>query len=142
MRDLQQEFGIAYLFVAHDLQVVEYISHRIAVMYLGSVVEIGRSEDIYHHPAHPYTKALLSAVPIADPTEKRSRIVLGGDVPSPIDPPSGCAFHPRCAIAERGLCDTQTPPLRRVGDREVACHLVTTDSLIRPERLDQTRSPE
>ena len=123
LRDLQDELGLSYLFVAHDLKVVEYISHRVAVMYLGKIVEIADGVSIYEDPRHPYTKALLSAVPVPDPHRKHQRVVLEGDVPSPIDPPSGCAFHPRCSIAEKGLCDNETPKLAAVADRhQVACH--------------------
>ena len=103
---------------------VEYVSRRVAVMYLGRVVETAPSADLYGDAKHPYTKALLSAAPVPDPEKKRMRIVLQGDVPSPINPPSGCAFHPRCSIAKRGLCDVDAPALRelRPGHR-VACHL-------------------
>jgi len=124
LRDLQDELGLAYLFVAHDLKVVEYVSRRVAVMYLGRVVELAPAEALYNDPKHPYTKALLSAAPTPDPEKKRARIVLQGDVPSPIDPPKGCSFHPRCPIAERGRCDVEAPLIRelRPGHR-VACHL-------------------
>jgi oligopeptide transport system ATP-binding protein len=124
LRDLQDELGLAYLFVAHDLKVVEYVSRRVAVMYLGRVVELAPSEALYNDPKHPYTKALLSAAPTPDPERRRARIVLKGDVPSPIDPPKGCSFHPRCPIAERGRCDVEVPLIRelRPGHR-VACHL-------------------
>jgi oligopeptide/dipeptide ABC transporter ATP-binding protein len=124
LKDLQEELGLAYLFIAHDLKVVEYLSHRVAVMYLGRVVETAPSRALYDDPRHPYTRALLSAVPIPDPESKRARIVLEGDVPSPMDPPSGCAFHPRCAIAEKGLCDRETPKLvalRARPSHHVAC---------------------
>jgi len=122
--DLQDELGLSYLFIAHDLKVVELVSRRVAVMYLGRVVELAASKDLYGAPKHPYTKALLSAVPVPDPETKRSRIVLEGDVPSPLDPPRGCHFHPRCPIAQKGLCDREAPALRTIGEgHQVACHL-------------------
>lgn len=125
LKDLQQELGVAYLFVAHDLAVVEHISHRILVMYLGRIVEAGEAKNLCRSAKHPYTQALLSAVPVVDSESKRPRIFLGGDVPSPIHPPSGCPFHPRCPIAE-ARCKTEVPLLRDVeADRAVACHLVT-----------------
>jgi oligopeptide transport system ATP-binding protein len=123
LADLQRERGIAYLFVAHDLAVVEHISHRILVMYLGRIVEAGDARDICSSPKHPYTQALLSAVPVVDPRSDRQRIVLGGDVPSPIHPPPGCPFHPRCPIAE-ARCRTEPPRLRELAsNRLAACHL-------------------
>ncbi len=124
LKDLQEELGLAYLFIAHDLKVVEYLSHRVAVMYLGRVVETALARDLYDAPAHPYTKALMSAVPVPDPETKTARIVLQGDVPSPIDPPSGCTFHPRCPIAEKGVCDRDAPPLVALKSKpthKVAC---------------------
>ena len=122
--DLQEELGLSYLFIAHDLHVVEHVSRRVAVMYLGRVVEQATSEQIYLTPRHPYTEALLSAAPEPDPTSRKRRLILQGDVPSPLDPPSGCAFHPRCPIAKKGLCDREVPGLRTVeAGHEVACHL-------------------
>lgn len=123
MEDLQQKYGLTYLFISHDLSVVEHISDRVAVMYLGKIVEIGSKLDIYKRTLHPYTEALLSAVPIPDPTIKRNRIILEGDVPSPIEVPLGCRFHPRCWL-RIPVCSEVIPPLHDVGDGHMAaCHV-------------------
>lgn len=124
LADLQERLNLTYVFIAHDLSVVRQVSSRIAVMYLGSIVELGQAEDIFAKPAHPYTQALISAVPVPDITKRgsRNRIILTGDVPSPINPPSGCRFHPRCPIAQ-DRCKLERPLLlRQDSGRQVACH--------------------
>ena len=122
--ELQDELGLSYLFIAHDLKVVELVSRRVAVMYLGRVVELADSVELYEDPKHPYTRALLSAVPVPDPKRERARIVLEGDVPSPLDPPSGCHFHPRCSLAKEGLCNKEAPTLTELSPGHfVSCHL-------------------
>ena len=126
LEKLQDEFGLTYLFIAHDLSMVRYISDRTAVMYLGKIVELGEREELYNHPLHPYTQALLSAVPVPDPVVERDRkrVILTGDVPSPANPPSGCNFHPRCPLAEQ-VCQEEEPEWREASpDHWVACHLV------------------
>lgn len=124
MQDLQHEFGLTYLFIAHDLSVVKHISDRVAVMYLGKIVELAEKEELYRNPQHPYTQALLSAIPIPNPTLKRERIILEGDVPSPVNPPRGCHFHTRCQYAmER--CRIEDPLFQDYGKEHfIACHLL------------------
>ncbi len=123
LMDLQQELGLSYLFVAHDLAVVEHISHRVAVMYLGKIVECTDTRSLFARPQHPYTEALLSAVPVPDPDAARNRIILAGDVPSPVNPPPGCRFHTRCPYAE-ARCKVEEPPMQEVMPGHfVACHL-------------------
>jgi len=122
LEDLQDQFGLTYLFVAHDLSVVKHISDRVAVMYLGKIVELAETEELFLRPRHPYTEALLSAVPVPDPDYQAERIILQGDVPSPVNPPKGCRFHPRCSYA-KDVCSRETPELRDLGgEHYVACH--------------------
>ena len=129
LMDLQDEFGLAYLFVSHDLGVVEHVAHRIAVMYLGRIVELSTKERIFSRPLHPYTEALMAAAPVADPRARRERLVIEGDVPSPMNPPPGCHFHTRCPYA-MARCKTEDPPLQEVATGHVvACHLRTRESL-------------
>ena len=124
LMDLQDELGLAYLFISHDLAVVEHISHRVAVMYLGKIVELTDRETLFSDPRHPYTRALLSAAPVPEPGARRDRIILKGDIPSPINPPSGCRFHTRCPFAE-ARCLAEEPVMRAIGSgHQVACHLV------------------
>jgi oligopeptide transport system ATP-binding protein len=123
LQDLQEKRGIAYLFIAHDLAVVEHISRQVMVMYLGKIVELAKAPEVISAPKHPYTQALISAVPVVDPDSKRQRIVLPGDVPSPINPPSGCPFHPRCPVAQLPRCQAEVPALREVAPGHwAACH--------------------
>jgi oligopeptide transport system ATP-binding protein len=128
LQDLQQDYGLTYLFIAHDLRVVRHISNRVAVMYLGRIVEIAQSDTLYEYPNHPYTRALLSAVPIPNPDveEKRQRIIIEGDLPTPVDPPAGCGFHPRCPFAQK-KCIEEVPVLQEISPGQfVACHFWET----------------
>jgi oligopeptide transport system ATP-binding protein len=126
LQDLQEEMDLSYVFIAHDLRVVEHISHRVAIMYLGKIVELAESEEIYRNPRHPYTRALLSAIPVADPAARRNRMVLPGDVPSPIHPPAGCPFHPRCPYVEERCRAMEPKLLKGHNGHAVACHVFPT----------------
>lgn len=129
MQNLQRELNLTYLFISHDLSVVEYVADRVAVMYVGKLVEVAETRALYYHPLHPYTEALISAVPKPDPTQHSNRIVLQGEIPDPANPPSGCYFHPRCPYAQPE-CATETPALREVGQGHyAACHFAETLSL-------------
>ena len=130
LKDLQARLGLAYLFVSHDLSVVEHISDRVAVMYLGGIVEIAPAQRVYAAPKHPYTEALLSAIPKTNPDQQSRRIILQGDVPNPANPPSGCTFHPRCRFAQE-ICKTQKPPLIEVEPgHQAACHFANELQLV------------
>jgi oligopeptide/dipeptide ABC transporter ATP-binding protein len=123
--ELQEEFNLTYLFIAHDLSVVHYVSDRVAIMYLGRIVEVGPTDEVFRNPVHPYTQALMAAVPTVDKARRRERIILEGSVPNPIDPPPGCRFHTRCFVKRRGpRCEIEEPSLAPVGeDHLVSCHL-------------------
>jgi len=142
LKDLQKKFGLTYLFIAHDLSVVEHISDRVAVMYLGKIVELAPAEELYTNPLHPYTEALLSAVPCTDPDHGKKRIILQGELPNPANPPPGCKFHPRCRYA-REACRVEMPEWRNLGgDHWIACHLAEELDLIgyngpRPQNSDR-----
>jgi oligopeptide/dipeptide ABC transporter ATP-binding protein len=123
LRKLQRDLQLTYLFIAHNMSVVEHISDRVAVMYLGKIAEIAERHELYKNPQHPYTEALLSAIPLPDPDRERGRTILKGDVPSPLNPPAGCRFHPRCPLAI-DICHQQVPDLVSIGsDHQVACHV-------------------
>jgi oligopeptide/dipeptide ABC transporter ATP-binding protein len=124
--ELQEEFNLTYLLIAHDLSVVHYVSDRVAIMYLGKIVEVGPTDEVFAHPVHPYTQALIAAVPVVDKTARRERIILTGTVPSPIDPPSGCHFHTRCFAKKGKICEEQEPVFTTVGEgHRAACHLLS-----------------
>jgi oligopeptide/dipeptide ABC transporter ATP-binding protein len=124
LEDLQEEFDLTYLFITHDLSVIHYISDRVAVMYLGKIVEVAQTNELFTNPLHPYTQALLAAIPVVDKEARRERIILEGGVPSPIDPPPGCRFHPRCFAKVGEICEKEEPPLINAGGgHQVACHL-------------------
>ena len=123
LAELQKDYGLAYVFISHDLSVVRHIADEVMVIYLGHVVELGSAQSLFANPQHPYTKALLSATPVADPGAKKDRIVLQGEMPSPFNPPSGCAFHPRCALAQ-ARCKTEAPALELKAGRAVSCWMV------------------
>ena len=123
LQEIQERYHLSYLFISHDLSVVRHISDDVAVMYLGHIVEIAATDELFAHPLHPYTKALLSAIPIPNPTVKRKRIVIKGDVPRPLDPPSGCVFHTRCPLTTE-RCKVEKPILKEAASKHtVACHL-------------------
>ncbi|SKC76154.1 oligopeptide/dipeptide ABC transporter, ATP-binding protein, C-terminal domain-containing protein [Maledivibacter halophilus] len=121
-KDLQDEFGFTYVFIAHDLSVVKYLSDRIAVMYLGEIVEICKKEELFSNPLHPYTQALISAIPIPNPRHKEERIILKGDIPSPVNPPKGCRFHNRCFKCMK-ICKKLQPKVKEINGHKVKCHL-------------------
>jgi peptide/nickel transport system ATP-binding protein len=126
LEELQEEFHLTYLFISHDLSVVNYISDRVAVMYLGHIVEEAKTDDLFTHPLHPYTQALLAAIPRVRKSQRKERIILSGTVPSPIDPPSGCPFHPRCFSKVGTICETTYPPFFQVDEQKVACWIYDT----------------
>jgi oligopeptide/dipeptide ABC transporter ATP-binding protein len=129
LSDLQDDLGLSFLFISHDLKVIEYVSHRVAVMYLGKIVETAKTADLFEKRYHPYTRALFSAIPVPDPGRRRLRVVLEGEVPSPIDPPTGCTFHPRCPRAQKGKCDQEAPELAEIergSNHRVACFFPET----------------
>ncbi len=136
LEELQEEFNLTFLFIAHDLSVIYHISDRLAVMYLGHIVELGMTEDLFREPLHPYTQALLAAVPVVEKSARRSRILLQGGVPSPINPPTGCPFHPRCFAKKGQICEDRYPPTFQVGEQQVACWLYEDQPTVKPITLD------
>ena len=142
LEDLQTQFNLAYLFISHDLSVVEHIADRVAVMYVGKVVEVGSTDDLFYNPKMPYTEALLSSLPQPDPRKRIRPTALAGDVPSPANPPSGCYFHPRCPYAQ-DICKTETPPLRDIGGNHLAaCHFAETLTLKGASKLSEITAPK
>jgi peptide/nickel transport system ATP-binding protein/oligopeptide transport system ATP-binding protein len=141
LRDLQRDFGLTYLFIAHNLSVVEHFSDRVGVMYLGKMVEVAERDELYENPLHPYTQALMSAIPIPDPTLKRQRILLEGDVPSPLNPPTGCRFHTRCPLAF-DRCSQEEPPLKDYGTEHYAACWLLESGETGASKIIYTKSPE
>ncbi len=137
LEELQEEYNLTYLFIAHDLSVIYYISDRVAVMYLGHIVEVGETETLFESPQHPYTQALLAAIPRVTKASRTSRVILPGGVPSPIDPPHGCPFHPRCFAKVGQVCETEYPPFFQVGDQKVACWIYNDSPLANNTNQDQ-----
>ena len=136
LEELQEEYQLTYLFIAHDLSVIYYISDRVAVMYLGHIVEQGATDSLFDNPRHPYTQALLAAIPRVSKTARRERIILPGGVPSPIDPPSGCPFHPRCFARLGPICEQELPPFFQVGEQKVACWIYQDQPLAQDSSTD------
>jgi peptide/nickel transport system ATP-binding protein len=128
LEELQDEFNLTYLFIAHDLSVINYISNRVAVMYLGHIVEEGETDSLFENPLHPYTQALMAAIPRVNKESRQDRIILPGGVPSPINPPPGCPFHPRCFAKVGSICENEYPPFFEVGEQKAACWIYQNNS--------------